>query len=311
MPPAPTPAAAAAAGPLGPAVTGPADLEREAGVARLFELHYSSMLRLAVLLGADDPENVVAEAYYQIYRKWRRLKDVAAAEAYLRSTVCNLTRMRIRHLQVARRHEERPPAPADEIVASAENTALLHDDQRVLLDALQHLPARQREALVLRHWLGLKESEIAAAMGISRGSVKTQGLARDRRAHPGDGGAAMTHRFCYSVAWHRPGPHGPRAGPAASAGRRPHRTGTPGRPAGLGRRGAARPGRLPHGPRRVAAPRTQAAAGPHRARRGGVRAGHADRPVGAQPGPGEPRRDLQRRRRGGGRRPVTPPAPAL
>lgn len=159
--------------PLGPAVTAPADLEREAGVARLFELHYSSMLRLAVLLGADDPENVVAEAYYQIYRKWRRLKDVAAAEAYLRSTVCNLTRMRIRHLQVARRHAERPPAPADETVASAENTALLHDDQRVLIDALQHLPARQREALVLRHWLGLKESEIAAAMGISRGSVKT------------------------------------------------------------------------------------------------------------------------------------------
>ncbi len=115
----------------------------------------------------------MAEAYYQIYRKWRRLKDVAAAEAYLRSTVCNLTRMRIRHLQVARRHEQRPPAPADETVASAENTALLHDDQRVLIDALQHLPARQREALVLRHWLGLKESEIAAAMGISRGSVKT------------------------------------------------------------------------------------------------------------------------------------------
>ncbi|QFR02446.1 SigE family RNA polymerase sigma factor [Streptomyces phaeolivaceus] len=148
----------------------PADVEREAGVARLFELHYSSMLRLAVLLGADDPENVVAEAYYQIYRKWRRLRDAEAAEAYLRSTVCNLTRMRIRHLQVVRRHVETPP---DEPVASAESTALLHDDQRVLIGALQQLPARQREALVLRHWLGLKESEIAAAMGISAGSVKT------------------------------------------------------------------------------------------------------------------------------------------
>ncbi|WP_436845935.1 sigma-70 family RNA polymerase sigma factor [Streptomyces chartreusis] len=159
-----------AAEPLTPAVGDPADLEREAGLARLFELHYSAMLRLAVLLGADDPENVVAEAYYQIYRKWRRLRDVAAAEAYLRSTVCNLTRMRIRHLQVARRHTENP---SDETVASAENTALLRDDQRVLIDALQQLPARQREALVLRHWLGLKEGEIAAAMGISCGSVKT------------------------------------------------------------------------------------------------------------------------------------------
>ncbi|WP_179201144.1 SigE family RNA polymerase sigma factor, partial [Streptomyces scabiei] len=95
----------------------PSDVEREVGVARLFELHYSSMLRLAVLLGADDPENVVAEAYYQIYRKWRRLRDAEAAEAYLRSTVCNLTRMRIRHLQVARRHVEAPAA--QEPVASA------------------------------------------------------------------------------------------------------------------------------------------------------------------------------------------------
>ncbi|MFC9886580.1 sigma-70 family RNA polymerase sigma factor [Streptomyces pilosus] len=170
LPPAP---AAPPAVPPGGAAPDPGDPEREAGVARLFELHYSSMLRLAVLLGADDPENVVAEAYYRIYRKWRRLKDVAAAEARLRATVCHLTRARLRHLQDARRHEERPPAPADETVASAENTALLQDDQRVLIDALQRLPARQREALVLRHWLGLKESEIAAAMGISRGSVKT------------------------------------------------------------------------------------------------------------------------------------------
>ncbi|MGI5198603.1 SigE family RNA polymerase sigma factor [Streptomyces sp. CA-288835] len=155
---------------LSPPVSDPADIEREAALARLFELHYASMLRLAVLLGADDPENVVAEAYYQIYRKWRRLRDAEAAEAYLRSTVCNLTRMRIRHLQVARKHVQQPPS---EVVASAESTALLRDDQRVLIDALQQLPARQREALVLRHWLGLKESEIAAAMGISAGSVKT------------------------------------------------------------------------------------------------------------------------------------------
>ncbi|MGV9951720.1 sigma-70 family RNA polymerase sigma factor [Streptomyces cellulosae] len=174
----PAPAAPPPPGPPDPpaplaAPVADADLEREAGVARLFELHYSSMLRLAVLLGADDPENVVAEAYYQIYRRWRRLKDVAAAEACLRFTVCNLTRMRIRHLQVARRHEEQPAPPPEATVASAENTALLRDDQRVLIDALQQLPARQREALVLRHWLGLKEAEIAAAMGISRGSVKT------------------------------------------------------------------------------------------------------------------------------------------
>jgi RNA polymerase sigma factor (sigma-70 family) len=39
--------------------------------------------------------------------------------------------------------------------------------------ALAGLPRRQREVLVLRHWLDLSEAEIAATLRISRGSVKT------------------------------------------------------------------------------------------------------------------------------------------
>lgn len=146
-----------------------AHTEREASLRRLFDLHYTSMLRLASLLGADDPENIAAEAYYQLFRKWPGLRDSQSAVAYLRSVVCNLTRMRIRHLQVVRRHVESPTG----LVASAECDAILNEDQRALISALKRLPPRQREALVLRHWLGLKEAEIATAMGISCGSVKT------------------------------------------------------------------------------------------------------------------------------------------
>ena len=39
--------------------------------------------------------------------------------------------------------------------------------------ALRGLPERQREAIVLRYDAGLSEGEIAAAMGISRGAVKS------------------------------------------------------------------------------------------------------------------------------------------
>ncbi|MER6912586.1 sigma-70 family RNA polymerase sigma factor [Streptomyces sp. NPDC000594] len=145
--------------------------ERDTALARLFEDHYPALLRLAALLGADDPENIVAEAYYETYRGWRRLRDAERAASYLRSVVCNLTRMRIRHLQIVRKHSG--AALAEPPVVSAESTALRHDDQRALVTALQRLPARQREALVLRHWMGLKEGEIAKAMGISPGSVKT------------------------------------------------------------------------------------------------------------------------------------------
>ncbi|MEU2082707.1 sigma-70 family RNA polymerase sigma factor [Streptomyces albus] len=146
-----------------------AEVTREGQLAKLFEERYTRMLRLAALLGADDPENIVAEAFYQMYREWWKLRSPQKAEAYLRSIVCNLTRMRIRHLQVVRRNA----VTRTEWVASAESSALLRDDQRALLKALRRLPARQREALVLRHWLGLQEREIAATMGISAGSVKT------------------------------------------------------------------------------------------------------------------------------------------
>ncbi|MEU3779496.1 hypothetical protein [Streptomyces sp900129855] len=44
-------------------------------------------------------------------------------------------------------------------MACAESTALLRDDQRVLVDAPGRLPSRQRETLVPRHRPGLKERD--------------------------------------------------------------------------------------------------------------------------------------------------------
>ena len=42
-----------------------------------------------------------------------------------------------------------------------------------VLAALKQLPDRQREVLVLRYWSDLSEAQIAEALGISRGTVKS------------------------------------------------------------------------------------------------------------------------------------------
>jgi RNA polymerase sigma factor (sigma-70 family) len=76
--------------------------------------------------------------------------------------------MRLRHLEVVRRHTEWPPPYA----SSAEAEAVLREDQREVVAALCGLPERQRQALVLRYWLDLREQEVADAMGISPGAVK-------------------------------------------------------------------------------------------------------------------------------------------
>jgi RNA polymerase sigma-70 factor (sigma-E family) len=154
--------------------------ERETALTLLFDRHHGQLLKLAVRLGAgSDAEDVVAEAFCELHRRWDLLRAPDAAPAYLRSVVCNLVRMRLRHLDVVRRHADWPTPYA----SSAEAEAVLREDQREVVAALRGLPLRQRQALVLRYWLDLREREVADAMGISAGAVK---------AHVSRGMAALT-----------------------------------------------------------------------------------------------------------------------
>ena len=58
-------------------------------------------------------------------------------------------------------------------IESAEATAMLGEAHREVLVALRRLPARQREAVVLRYYLDMTEAQAAQAMGVSRGTVKS------------------------------------------------------------------------------------------------------------------------------------------
>ncbi|WP_248963907.1 sigma-70 family RNA polymerase sigma factor [Sphaerisporangium perillae] len=137
--------------------------------AEIFAAHYPAMVRLAGLLGADDPEDIAQEAFARLHQRLARLRDDAAAVPYLRSIVCNLTRNRIRHLRLTRLRKPEPPPPE----RSGEQAFLIAERHRDLLAAVDRLPRRQREALVLRYWLDLSEREIADAMGVTTGSVKS------------------------------------------------------------------------------------------------------------------------------------------
>lgn len=144
-----------------------------AGTTALFTEHHTRMLRAAAVLLSDPTmaEDVVQDAYAAVYASWHRLRDPGAAVGYLHRSVVNGARSRLRRRVVALRHQ---PAPLPD-TESAEDTALAGLAGGPLVAALRALPRREREVVLMRHYLDLSERETAAALGLRPGSVKAYG----------------------------------------------------------------------------------------------------------------------------------------
>jgi len=152
-----------------PGLTGQQRGETDQLVGHLFRVHAPALLRLALLLVGDQAsaEDVVQEAFIGLHRA--SLRDQDKALPYLRVAVVNGCRSlhRARRRAAAMRPQHEPP------VWSAEAAAIVNEDRREVLAAVARLPRRPREVLALRYYLGLADAEIAATLGISRGTVSS------------------------------------------------------------------------------------------------------------------------------------------
>ncbi|TYL51800.1 SigE family RNA polymerase sigma factor [Nocardioides sp. BGMRC 2183] len=154
-------------------MTEPARRSADEAVERLYLDHWEQMVRVSFLMVRDlgQAEEIVQDALVALHQRWDRLEDHAHAVAYLRQAVMNRSRSALRHRSVVQRFLDRQAAPATAPAADA--PLLVADRRRRVLDALHQLPRRQREVLVLRHYLELSEAEIAETLGISKGAVKS------------------------------------------------------------------------------------------------------------------------------------------
>jgi RNA polymerase sigma-70 factor (sigma-E family) len=141
-------------------------------VTALYEAHALGLVRLAVVMTGDQggAEDIVQDAFLGLYRRWDRLTDLPHPLAYLRASVLNGCRTALRRRSRAdRRLHCLSEAPSE----SAETSALVSEEQLAVARAIRDLPDRQREALVLRYYLDMSEADVAEAMRISRGAVKS------------------------------------------------------------------------------------------------------------------------------------------
>ena len=119
--------------------------------------HFDGLVRLAYLMvGSHDvARDLTQDAMVGVLRQWSRIEE---PDRYARRAVANACRSYRRRAGVIRRLPV-PPMSSAELGASE------------LTDALSRLTERQRTVLMLRYWADLPESDIAAIVGVRRGSV--------------------------------------------------------------------------------------------------------------------------------------------
>jgi RNA polymerase sigma-70 factor (sigma-E family) len=141
-----------------------------------------ALLRTAYLLTGDQQlaEDLVQTALEKTVRHWGSIRASGAIESYVRRTMYREQVSLWRRPRVTEQSTAMPPEPRP---SDAQSDQV--EDRLVLREALMRLGRRQRTVLVLRYFEDLTEQQVADALGISLGTVKStahKGLARLRQA---------------------------------------------------------------------------------------------------------------------------------
>ena len=143
----------------------------------IYDTEFVSLVRLAQLLVGERglAEELVQDSFARLLERPPRLIEADKLAAYVRSTVLNATRSKLRRRKLERKH--------------ARNQRAEHEDQGTQLpdlelrSALLQLPMRQRQCVALRYYDDRTVDDIAQLLDVTPGSVKThlhRGLARLR-----------------------------------------------------------------------------------------------------------------------------------
>ena len=127
-----------------------------------------ALLRYGYVLAGNphDAADLVQEALLKLRGAWPRLRSKENPESYARTTMARL--------HIATWRLRRRELLAWDLPERQHHDPLPSGDERGMWQALAGLPRKQRAVLVLRYYEQLEDAEIAAVLGISRGTVRSQ-----------------------------------------------------------------------------------------------------------------------------------------
>lgn len=146
---------------------------------RLYRASYPRLVRTLAALLQDRAaaEDCVQEAFVRAFKAWSRWRPDAPAEAWLHRIALNVAVSHrryqgLREVGQLLRRLGRPEVERDPAAVA---------DRADLLDGLRRLPPKQAAAIVLRHYHGYTNREIAAALGVPERTVASRLAAAVKR----------------------------------------------------------------------------------------------------------------------------------
>jgi RNA polymerase sigma-70 factor (sigma-E family) len=144
----------------------------EEAFAEYFAARRDAVRRSAYLLCGDwhRADDLAQTAFVALHRRWRKVRDRGALDAYVRRTL-------VRAVIDESRRPWRRERFVDELPEVAQSDGAVDTtvaNRTALLDGLRRVPPRQRAVLVLRFLEGLDVTATAEALKCSEGTVKSQ-----------------------------------------------------------------------------------------------------------------------------------------
>jgi RNA polymerase sigma-70 factor (sigma-E family) len=151
------------------------DQSEEREFAEYFAARRDAVRRTAYLLCGDwhRADDLAQTAFVALHRRWRKVRDKAALDAYVRRTLVRAVIDESRRPWRRERHVDAVPerpvrgGGGDEVGDTVATRS-------ALLDGLAGVPPKQRAVLVLRFLEGLDVAATAAVLKCSEGNVKSQ-----------------------------------------------------------------------------------------------------------------------------------------
>ncbi len=143
---------------------------------QLFSQWYGHVYNIAYryFADADAAAEISQQTFLTVQQKLPQLKDPTGFRLWLYRTVINLCHNEVRQV-VTRRHREGIAANGFGATTPGPDECYQREERaRLVLAALQRLPAEQRTVLIMKEYEGLKFREIAELLDLSENTVKSR-----------------------------------------------------------------------------------------------------------------------------------------